>query len=275
MTRIHVASDLHLDTLVDRRGRALPTQRPSVPTCDLVFVPGDTDDDGPRGVRALASHYAAAGIPVVVIAGNHDGCTGTYPRYLEKMAEAAAAGAAKRPDWAPVTVLEQATVSVAGVRVVGATLWTDFALHPEEARVGMAAAGDPLRGMREYGRVRVHTPQGYGRPRPADTAAIHARTVAWLTETVAMPVSVPTIVVTHHPPIPAALSAAQAAAPCVGADASDLTALGAASGVELWASGHSHNAMDLMVGGTRCVSHPRGRPVEVTGFRDDWVVTVP
>ncbi|MCU0650297.1 MAG: hypothetical protein MUF00_20095, partial [Gemmatimonadaceae bacterium] len=85
---------------------------------------------------------------------------------------------------------------------------------------------------------------------------------------------IPTVVVTHHPAIPAALTPAQAADPCVGADASELTALVAASGAALWVSGHTHWAMDIDVGGTRCVSNPHGRPGEVTGYREGWVLDV-
>ncbi len=274
MPRVHVVSDLHLDAWTDRRGRPHPGCLPPVPACDLVVVAGDTDDDGPRGVRALAGHYAAAGVPLAVVAGNHDGFGGTYPRYHEKMVAVAQACAVEHPHWAPVHVLEQQAAIVAGVRVVGATLWTDFALHPEGVGVGMAAAGDPLRGMREYRRVRVRTPDGYRRLRPTDTAAIHARTVAWLRETLATPAlaGIPTVVVTHHPAIPAALTPAQAADPCVGADASDLTALVAASGAVLWVSGHTHQAMDIVIGGTRCVSNPRGRQGEATDFRSDCVI---
>jgi hypothetical protein len=123
-------------------------------------------------------------------------------------------------------------------------------------------------------RVRVWTPDGYRRLRPTGTAAIHARTAAWLRETLATPApsGIPTVVVTHHPAIPHALTPAHSADPCVGADASDPTALVAASGAALWVLGHTHQAMDIVVGGTRYVSNPRWRLGEATGFPADHII---
>jgi hypothetical protein len=57
--------------------------------------------------------------------------------------------------------------------------------------------------------------------------------------------------------------------------ASDLESLVEASGVALWAHGHTHVASDYEIGKTRVVCNPHGYKDElVAGFRQDLTVEI-
>ncbi|HVS04223.1 MAG TPA: hypothetical protein VMT16_15775 [Thermoanaerobaculia bacterium] len=128
--------------------------------------------------------------------------------------------------------------------------------------------------MNDYRRIRV-SPE-FRRLRPADTAAVHARSRRWLEEALAgAGLSQRTVVVTHHAPSRLSLDPTTAWQLVSAAYASNLDALVAGSGVPLWVHGHTHCAADYRIGETRVLSNPRGYPGQpVPGFDPALVVEV-
>ena len=148
-----------------------------------------------RDVSTLRYAEQAArllGCPAVVVPGNHEYYRGSFDAERDALLAARVDG---------VTVLDrgEARFPIAGgtLRVLGATLWTDY-----------AANGDPPQAMRlaEEKIVDHHliTRRGGAPFRPEDALAEHRLSRAWLAERLAEPHAGPTLVVTHHVPHSAA-----------------------------------------------------------------------
>lgn len=210
----------------------------------------------------------AFGCPVVAVLGNHEHYGGKVETTSAKTRQAAEARG--------VVLLENEEAVVAGCRVLGCTLWTDFRLFAgdDDVRMKMDAAHCVDR-LTDFRVVRV-AKDGYRRFRPKDAAMLHLASVAWLRERLAQPFDGPTVVVTHHAPSARSIPPRFAEDRLSAAYASDLDGLVEEFSPALWVHGHVHESCDYMLGGTRVVCNPRGYvPHEVNpAFRDDLVVEV-
>lgn len=256
--RIAVASDLHLEfSEIDVADDG----------ADVVVLAGDIHV-GAEGVRWAAERFA---LPVIYVAGNHEFYDGDI------IATAAAMRAAA--EGTNVHLLDDDAVTIAGVRFLGAVLWTDFDLFEDDA-VRADAFARCLAFMPDF---RIIT-NGSGVLTPEDTIAMHARSRAWLAaEIAAGNGGGPTVVVTHHAPHRGSLAPRFAEDPVSAAFVSDLAPLmdgEAGAPPELWIHGHTHTSFDYRVGTTRVVCNPRGYSRKPGGhrenplFRPDFVVEV-
>lgn len=261
--KIRVLSDLHLecdepDTIAHAEA-------------DLVILAGDIHNHA-LGLRWAAETFDAA-VPVVYVPGNHEYYDGEFGALETAMQDAARS--VDNVHFLNNTVL----VDPEGRwRVLGTTLWTDFALFgADEAtrREAIEAANKVMLDFR--GLIQVSWPANAkagsdaaaatSEPRdftPADTLAMHARARAWLEAEIAKPFSGKTIVVTHHAPHRQSLAARYAADPVSAGFVNDLPSLVRAP-VSLWVHGHTHTAFDYTVNGTRVVCNPRGYVDRRTG----------
>ena len=97
-----------------------------------------------------------------------------------------------------VHMLDRGTVVLAGVRFVGAILWTDYRLFGE-SDLAMDAC---RRGLNDHRLIEVG-PLGSRRLfQPEHAAALHVRDRAFIEAELAKPFAGPTVVVTHHAPHP-------------------------------------------------------------------------
>lgn len=214
---------------------------------DAVLLAGDIHA-GVQGIAWAAAEFA--GLPVVYVAGNHE----FYGQDRDALLADLHATAARM---ANVTVLENAAadLSVRGrpVRILGATLWTDFALY-----------GDPRRAMGRAGTAMsdFHLIRHQGRRwTPADAAAAHTAARNWLDQALgAVPEGTLAVVLTHHAPSRRSVAPQFADDPLTPAFASNLEDLIARHQPGLWVHGHMHQAADYLVARTRVVCHPRGFP---------------
>lgn len=262
--RLLILSDLHVDAhraAARHRGcEASPWPPLPLEGVDAVLCAGDVAN-GPEGLAELASR--CRGVPLIAVAGNHEyyagpADTGAVQARLQALSDAGVL------HW-----LERRSLLLDGLRILGTTLWTDFALYGAAA-AGMAASARVMPDFR--GAIR-HDDR---RLTPADTVRWHRASVEWLATELARPFPGPTVVVTHHAPHPACIEPAYAGDPVSAAFASDLGALldGRAA---LWIHGHCHRATHFTVGGTRVISNPRGYPDEGaqrTGFEAGCVIDV-
>jgi hypothetical protein len=171
-----------------------------------------------------------------------------------------------------IDLLMDDAVEIAGVRFVGATLWTDM-------RVGTSSSGHAFstarRWMNDYRRIRRRPTGRHKYLRPMDTVVMHQASRAFLDSALAVPSDGPSVAVTHHAPHPSSLWDADADLRwCYASDLSDLIH---ARAPNLWVHGHVHLRRDYRVGTTRIVCNPRGHVDEpsVSGFDPSFVVDVP
>jgi hypothetical protein len=242
--RIRVLSDLHLEVS--------PFDPPPV-ACDLVVLAGDIHP-GPEGVRWAREVFPST--PVAYVAGNHEFWGGLFPDVLEEM-RAAARGS-------NVHVLERDVLELGGFRVLGATLWTDFALAGEPERDAREAHGMPDFRRILHGSSGSSGSSGARRLRPRDTMRAHEESRAWLADQLARP-GPPALVVTHHAPHRRSTDPRFATRRSCAAFTSHLEALILSAAPPLWVHGHLHWAFDYTVGATRVLCNPRGYPGEATG----------
>lgn len=278
MSTILYFSDIHIEIREreDRRGwtgiRPLalgPDLSGLAGTADLLVLAGDIGRmRSRRDVSTL--HYAEQaaaylGCPALVVPGNHEYYRGSFEDERDALLAARAAG---------VTVLDRGEARYAcepaSLRVLGATLWTDYAV-----------LGDPGLGMFEAGRTfedhRLITRRGGGPFLPRDALAEHRLARAWLAQKLAEPHDGPTLVVTHHVPHSAARNpvfGATPLSPAFDSDCGDLIAAAARAKVLAWIFGHHHWSLELEVGGVRLVSAQLGYPGENTAWNGPGVLRV-
>jgi Icc-related predicted phosphoesterase len=192
------------------------------------------------------------------VLGNHE----FYKRF-ERLPDESRAVAAETN----IQVLEDQSTVIDGVRFIGATLWTDFALFGSDLRP--EAMRKAKERMNDYKHIKANqkmTPSraGESQPvsslRPAHTAERHARTRSFIEETLSQQFDGPTVVVTHH--LPHVQSIPPRFADHIGsaAYASDLSSVIENFQPEMWIHGHSHDSADYLVGRTRVICNPRGYP---------------
>jgi hypothetical protein len=274
LPRLHVLSDLHLDTG--------PYEIPPGLDFDILVAAGDI---GP--LNLAVPWLAAVGKPVVYVLGNHE-------RYGTNLVEAVSV-AKKLAEGTQVRVLERRRVVINGVRFLGCTLWTDLRkLHP-------AFVGTAHEMMSDYSRITcddwlandmnrsrlARLCKGHGLPAPKVEPELsrtllhpgvnsleHQASLKWLQDQVARSFNGLTVVVTHHAPSYESLRRSGLSQTAldrtrwgyrdpeparIAAYASDGLLAGFDSRrIDLWVHGHVHTGMDYLEHRIRVVCNPRG-----------------
>lgn len=243
-----VYSDLHLDL------HPIDLQLPPelLQAVDVVVLAGDITE-GTAGLRWARDSFPNTAI--VYVDGNHE----FYGQHWDKHIDVMRTLAAERE----VHYLENDSITIEGVRFLGCSLWTDFALHGDDAKLESMSAAR-LR-MNDYKRIKISAPhemywQRKHRLFPAMAARRHDESRQWLQEQLSLGDPQRSVVVTHHAPHVGSIPQEHLGNELSPAYASDLTALMGKS--KLWVHGHIHESVDYKVNGTRIVSNPRGYKVE-------------
>jgi predicted MPP superfamily phosphohydrolase len=229
---------------------------------DLLILAGDIGRvRSTRNVSPLSYARQAAALldcPVVLVPGNHE-------YYRGRFAEDRAALLATADPALRVLDRGEAMIARAGqsVRVLGATLWTDYALigNPEAA---MAAAEREILDHRL-----IRRGDGPAAFSPADALAEHRLSRAWLARKLAEPYDGPTIIATHHAPHPVASHPGHGLnelAPAFCSDCDDLIGAACAAGVRAWIFGHHHWSLAAERHRVPLLSAQPGYPGEKTGW---------
>lgn len=252
--RVHVLSDLHLERGGDP---------PLVADADVVVLAGDIGR-GVLGLQAAIGWWP--GQPILYVPGNHEPYGHGLPSLTRELRTLAAAANGH------AHVLERDEIMIGGVRFLGCTLWSDFDVAGAHQRNrAMAICGDLVNDYEHS----VWTPEARTL-RPDDTLRLHRTSRRWLEHRLDSRFHGPTVVVTHHAPLPPRESIADPLRRALaGASVSDLTDLMGSDRVAVWIHGHTHRRIDLAVHGTRVVSNPRGYPHEpVEGFDPGLVLEI-
>ena len=258
VVRFQILSDLHIDSYV-RRGLAMG----EIPKtdCDAIIVAGDTAN-GDMGIRWLIKQAHRLNKPIFVITGNHEYFgedVARFDQHLKQLTEGT-----------QVTLLQCDTVLFAGVRLLGATLWTDYTYQAREDT--LAAAKQVMRDYQQiYRGRRLFTPE--------DSMLIHEQHKSWLLSQLhdVQSTQQPTVVITHHSISPNSVSAQYQDLPSNAAFVTDLSEiLESEYAPSLWVHGHTHEAFDYVQGNTRVIVNPRAYPSEIssTSIKFDWSKTI-
>lgn len=158
--RLLVLSDLHMEIWCDQCPKSMYRSASLMSS----FLPVTF-------TKFRAPSWAAkmfSGLPVIYVAGNHE----FYGEAIEKTGEAIARECICDPD---IRYLDCGQFIYSGVRFLGATLWTDFALFSPDRR--WSALLDARTAMNDYQRIKVAS-AGYRKLHPQDTARLHAAQLA-------------------------------------------------------------------------------------------------
>lgn len=260
MPKFLVWSDLHKEF----QGFDLPDPRQFGGPIDGVLIAGDTDTgQAEMYLRFGRQVWERYGVPVIMVLGNHEyyGCEihHLHERERQVLAE-------MHDEGVELHVLHGETITIAGVRIAGATLWTDFHLDPARIHESRAYAES---WMNDYRAIRIDD----GGPRPlrtGDVLDMHYVDKAALWSILCKPHAGPTIVMSHHMPVAQAVHRNYLNHPLNAAFASDLMPEIRDLNFDVWIYGHSHenNEFDIATetGLKRFISNPRGYPGETTRF---------
>jgi hypothetical protein len=247
--RFQIMSDLHID---HPGARGFPPPSPGV---EVVLIGGDVCDGLPRAIQQTRSAYPAE--LIVQIAGNHE----FYgkPPYGEHLALGRECA-----HNLGVCLLENDSVVLGdGTRIIGTTLWTDYTLLGDTSRIhAMHVARDI---MQDHKRIKW-SKQPWRRFRPEEARQLHLTSRAFIESELRKDHDGPTIVLTHHAPIVAAVQPNLRDRLISSAYASDLHDLVNRYQPDYWISGHTHYSYHALLGRTRLLSNPCGYADENRSF---------
>lgn len=266
--RLHIFSDIHLEFAPCEFSQRVR----SGALADLVILAGDiaTKRRGPAWAAATFSQ------PVAMIGGNHEAYGDSL--YASIAANRKSAAACSQGRMSPVRFLERETWQTnltdgTPIRVIAATLWTDFAIFGQSRQAEIMAL--VARQMNDFHRIRIlDNARLVPRPfSPDDALRLHQESRSFLETELETTFEGITIVVTHHAPSMKSIRPQYADDPLTAAYVSDLEELVRRTHPHLWVHGHIHASSDYWIGSTRVVCNPRGyHPFEVNPHFDPELV---
>lgn len=242
MLKLYVVSDLHLEY------SPWVPDPDAVAQADIVVLAGDIGI-GTHGVSWAAKTFPTK--PVIYVIGNHEFYGGNISRTAIEIKQAARGTNVTVLDNDEL-VLQPGVTGGEPVRVLGATLWTDFALFGDD--VVNQALMQAKHFISDFSCITFGTT---GWMTPAQSVILHRASVDYLRAKLAEPFDGQTLVVTHHLPSFNTVAKQYEQDIICAAFASHLDDL--VCQADLWIAGHTHVSFDT-VGkqGGRIVVNPRG-----------------
>jgi Icc-related predicted phosphoesterase len=266
--RIWILSDLHIP-----QKDAIRLIKPDrYPQADVCVLAGDVTDSMHLAINWVGK-VVRPKMPVIWVPGNHE--------FYDTSIESGRKNARLIANALDVTFLDNGVEIIEGVRFLGGTLWTDFAIDAPEAgaernvaiQKAMWAAKN---GLSDYSNIYLKAPKGDGIiPRlalPSDFVTLHQETRSFIDVTLAVPFDGKTVVVSHHAPHRASIHPKFEGDATNGAFVSDLSDLIEEHQPNLWVHGHVHQPFDYHVGNTRVICNPRGYGAENEKFEFGKVI---
>lgn len=153
-----------------------------------------------------------------------------------------------------VFCLENESVIVDDVAIIGATLWTDFNKGSPMSML------DAQIGMNDFRIIGV-SDKDFCKFRPSDAYDIHIKSKNFIFDEIKKhkETGLKTVVVTHHGPSFMSIHNIYASSKINGAYVSDLSNEVLDTEPNVWCHGHTHHSFDYMIGNvTRVVCNPKG-----------------
>jgi predicted phosphohydrolase len=267
--KVWIISDIHSSPLDLFHQRQL-----IVPKADICICAGDIAGNIERAIDFLHAEIAPH-MPVVATLGNHDFYGSSIDRAL---------GYARK--WTAGTnvhILENDTFHRGDLRIVGATLWTDFEIDVHDfGHLAVQARRDLairecmryLLDFRQIFRSDTRVGDKSGLITPEEMVSRHQESREYIERELAKPFNGTTMVLTHHAVSPKSMDPRFAGHISNAAFASDLSGIIHAGRPHFWVHGHIHRFTDYLEGDTRVLCNPRGYVGELgsSGFRPGYVV---
>jgi Icc-related predicted phosphoesterase len=239
--RIHVASDLHTNVYRMRHHHHRPIY--TCPECDAVIFAGDMSE-GMDTIQELYLHYPNK--PVFWVSGNHE----FYKHDITELRDQY-----QSTNNENVTCLDNSSATFVRddrkVRIIGATLWTDYAVHPEQTSQALMIAARNVNDHRS-----IRNDDHY--LSPYECKVLHEESVHFLDQEMSNTFDGDILVVSHHLPSRQSLDPRYYNSGLDPAFASDLDWLILKHQPVAWIHGHTHHSRDYHIGLTRVICNPRG-----------------
>jgi calcineurin-like phosphoesterase family protein len=257
--KLHLMSDLHLEFA----DYDIPET-----DADIVVLAGDIGT-GLSGMKWAKEQQKKLDKQFIYVAGNHEYYGNNFPALQEKLTE-------ETENNPMINYLENKVCSrIIGdevVKIIGATLWTNFELFGVENQPGaMILAGGR---MNDYQRIR-NSNGGYQKLKPADTLFAHHESVRFIEKELQnQRPNEKIVVVTHHLPLEKSVPVEFKENKLSAAYASNLTRLFKQYHIDLWYHAHTHTSCDYVYEDTRVICNPRGYCDENTQFDSKKVIEI-
>lgn len=252
--RIHPEGDFHIDL------KHNDWQPPELDLDVVICNTGDLRAPGTLAIKDFRRLYPRHE-HLLYVPGNHDYYSDhrlpelktTWEEQRARMPEVAKAEG--------VTLLDDSVCYIDNVRIVGATLWTDFMTRPPYVMFGDAVRG-AMR-MNDYRLIKTGRGRSHDILKTRDTINAHKASRSHIERILAEPFAgEATVVMTHHAPSRQSLRTPASLQDLDWCYASDLESIMTGPDAPaLWLHGHIHANQDYTIGGTRVVANPRGYPL--------------
>ncbi|WP_312403746.1 metallophosphoesterase [Rhizobium sp.] len=247
----------------------------TIPKADICVFAGDASGFFEQGIDFLKRVISPA-MPVVAVLGNHD----FYGNSIKNVLAAARAQTADTN----IRYLENEVLHLDTLRIIGATLWTDFEIlwggddeirNIEERRASaIKLCRRYMLDFREIFRSDAFPDGMPGLVTSRELIERHAESRAFIEAELKKDWSGTTLVLTHHAPSPRSLLPRFTGHPSNAAFASDMTSVIKEGKPDYWVHGHIHEAADYYEYDTRVICNPRGYHHErgVNRYRPGFVI---
>lgn len=241
--RLFVMSDIHLEfapfTLPD-----------DLEDFDVAVFAGDIGQPVAGSLEWIADQMRGPlrNRPAIFVPGNHE----FYGDELRSALSSGAVAAAQHG----IHMLAPGTITLSGVRFIGATLWTDYCLYGNPGGAMNVAS----RGMNDHRLISISDGNDRQLFSPDAAASLHQVDRRAIVQHLAEPFEGATVVVTHHGPHPNSVRPIFRNDPLAPAFSSDLSDIINQYQPELWIHGHDHGSHDYRVGRTRVLTNQAGYP---------------
>lgn len=264
--KIQILSDLHNEFLryENIRSEHHWNGRIAHTDADVIVLAGDIDN-GTQGIEWAVRESERLSKPILYVPGNHEYYYHEYSSVRKALPQKCVGS--------NVHCLDCGVFVSADVRIIGATLWTDYELNtqiPAEVCMGYAENYLP-----DHRMIKFKSADGTRGFMPLHARTIHKQELHWIEQQLKKPFEGKTVVVTHHGPHPCCQHPGFPMSGISGAFNSDLSAVLEQYDIDLWLCGHTHSNLDVVVSGTRIISNQAGHAGEnVQGFDAKLVVTI-
>nr|WP_283806949.1 metallophosphoesterase [Bradyrhizobium canariense] len=209
-------------------------------------------------------------IPIVMVLGNHEYYRGFIPDELSAArTHAPAFNIHLLENEARVLSGRSRGVGSGAVRIIGATLWTDYQAFGKASQ-GLVMNACAV-GMNDH-RLIGWQKRPWLRFRPQEAEAVHNQSKEYIESVLQTVFDGPTVVVTHHSVHWSSIAPRFRDDHLTGAFLSDLSTMIETYQPTLWVHGHVHNSSDYQVGASRIVCNPHGYGAENPSF--DGAMTI-
>jgi predicted phosphodiesterase len=234
--KLQILSDLHEEF----RGQPWLTGDKIVPEADAILLAGDITNT--KVADEQLAHYKTLGKPFFYILGNHEYYSGWWDNIPSIFRELCSQS--------NIRLLEDETAYLddGRIRLIGATLWTDFWISDNGGREHQG--NYCLRGMACLSAIK-----GFSISKWEDK---HKRSLDYIKLQLSTKHDGPTIVMTHHLPTAKSSHPRFKGSKINGGFYSELDHVIEEYQPDYWIHGHTHDCFDYKIGSTRVLCNPKG-----------------